>query len=68
VRKYWAIYNTKSEGGEVFMFFDRTVGGDIGWPSSQTWGTQLKDMGIDLAESAAKEAGKEAVKALISGA
>ncbi|HVQ91931.1 MAG TPA: hypothetical protein VMU51_12930 [Mycobacteriales bacterium] len=68
VHKYWAIFNTKSEGGEVFIFFDRTVGGDIGWPSSKTWGAQLKDLGMDLAESAAKQAGKAAVTALLSGA
>jgi hypothetical protein len=29
-----ALYNTVSK--EPLIFFDRTVGGDIGWPSSET--------------------------------
>jgi len=39
-----AIYNSKSEGGECMIYFDRTVGGDIGWPSSSTWTDQLKGL------------------------
>ena len=34
------LFNEKSEGdGEPLIYFDRTFGGDIGWPSSETvWG------------------------------
>jgi hypothetical protein len=70
VREYFAIYNTKAEAdlgkGEFLIFFDRTVGGDIGWPSSQTWADKAKDIGRDLLDKAAKEAAKAAVKALLS--
>src|SRR5215470_13715800 len=30
-----AIFNQKAD--ECLIFFDRTAGGDIGWPSSKTW-------------------------------
>ena len=36
-----ALYNDRAK--ECLLFFDRTVGGDIGWPSSKTWGAQLED-------------------------
>lgn len=36
-----AIYNTVTK--QPLIYFDRTVGGDIGWPDSKTWGQQLKD-------------------------
>ena len=49
--KYLAIYNEKA--GEFFIYFDRTAGGDIGWPSSKTWGGQLSDA---LLEQAKKKA------------
>jgi hypothetical protein len=35
-----ALYNEKEK--DCLIFFDRTVGGDIGWPSSTTWGQKLK--------------------------
>jgi hypothetical protein len=57
--EYLAIYNQKA--GEFFIFFDRTAGADIGWPSSKTWGKQLSEKVIE-------EAKKEAVKALIEAA
>jgi hypothetical protein len=34
-----AIYNVHARE----CLFDRTAGGDIGWPSSKTWGEQLED-------------------------
>jgi len=46
------LFNTKSEGGEPLIYFDRTVGGDIGWPSSKTWGDQLKNLGFEAAKKA----------------
>jgi hypothetical protein len=36
-----AIYNVHAR--ECLITFDRTAGGDIGWPSSKTWGEQLED-------------------------
>ncbi len=57
--QWFAIYNTK--GRECLLEFDRTVGGDIGWPSSKTWGDQLEDEIRD----AVKKHLKEAVVALL---
>lgn len=39
--KYSALYNDDIK--ECLIFFDRTAGGDIGWPSSQTWRDQAED-------------------------
>lgn len=40
--QYSAIYN---EGiNECLIFFDRTAGGDIGWPTSKTWREQAGDV------------------------
>lgn len=54
-----AIYNSKAGSaaspGSFLMHFDRTVGGDIGWPDSRTWGEQLGSFGTGLAWSAAKK-------------
>jgi hypothetical protein len=61
-RKYLAIYNQK--GGEFLIFFDRTRGGDIGWPSSQTWGAQLTD---ELLEQAKEKGVELLLKAAASG-
>ena len=36
-----AIYNTKAQ--QPLIYFDRTVGGDIGWPNSETWPAQIAD-------------------------
>jgi len=36
-----AIYNQKAR--DCLIYFDRTAGGDIGWPSSETWGEQIED-------------------------
>jgi hypothetical protein len=62
-----AIYNVKAESGhgqgEFFIYFDRSVGGDIGWPSSTTWRTKLEQAAVGLAEDAAREA----VRALVAG-
>ena len=35
-----AIYNEHAK--ECLLFFDRSAGGDIGWPSSKSWGAQLE--------------------------
>ena len=57
--QWFAIYNTHAR--ECLIEFDRTVGGDIGWPSSKTWGDQLEDEIRD----AVKKHLKEAVVALL---
>jgi hypothetical protein len=36
-----SIYNTVTK--QPLIYFDRTVGGDIGWPNSETWGDQIWD-------------------------
>jgi len=36
-----AIYNTVTK--QPLISFDRTVGADIGWPNSETWGEQISD-------------------------
>ena len=54
-----AIFNTSE--GEPLIFFDRTAGGDIGWPSSQTWWDQAEKLG----KEALKEATIEAIKSLL---
>jgi hypothetical protein len=60
-----AIYNTKD--AECFIYFDRTVGGDVGWPSSKTWGQQFKDKLGDLAGDALDKAIEGGMKKLLSG-
>jgi hypothetical protein len=37
-----AIYNKRA--ADCLIYFDRSVGGDIGWSSSQTWTDQLGDI------------------------
>lgn len=52
-----ALFNQSADGGrgEFLVHFDRTVGGDIGWPSSRTWGEQLRAAGVDLLTAEAKK-------------
>jgi len=50
-----AIFNEKSEDGECLIFFDRTVGGDIGWPSSKTWTKQLEGKAWSVVKKQALE-------------
>jgi hypothetical protein len=45
------------------MFFDRTVGGDIGWPDSKTWLNAAEDYIEDKVERHAK---KVAIAVLLS--
>lgn len=63
--EYLAIYNTKAK--ECFIFMDRTVGGDVGWPSSKTWGEQFQDKLGELAGKALEKAIEAGVKALLTG-
>jgi hypothetical protein len=55
-----AIYNSKA--GDCLIDFDRTVGGDIGWPSSETWGQQIQDAVM----KAIRDHWKEAVAFLLA--
>lgn len=48
---------------EPLMYFDRTVGGDIGWPDSQTWAEAGKEW---VKENGLEYAKKAAIAALIS--
>ncbi len=57
--KWLALYNQKA--GDCLIHFDRTVGGDIGWPGSQTWFDQLGD----VLTKAVKDHWKEAVALLL---
>ena len=54
-----AIYNDEAGSdaspGNFLIYFDRTVGGDLGWPDSKTWGEQAKSKLGPLAWAAAKE-------------
>jgi len=58
--EYLAIYDEKAK--EPMVYFDRTAGGDIGWPSSKTWGKQLEEKVVD----AVKEYGPKAVAAMLA--
>ena len=60
-----ALYNTV--GKECFLYMDRTVGGDVGWPSSKTWGEQFKDKLGDLAGEALEKAIEKGIAYLLSG-
>jgi hypothetical protein len=58
------LFNEK--GGECLIYFDRTVGADIGWPSSKTWSDQLGDLiEDDLKKAITNEVKQEAVKLLL---
>lgn len=48
-----ALYNEKSEGGECLMYFDRNIGGDIGWPSTRRFEDQAKQMAFSALQKAA---------------
>lgn len=54
-----AIYNRKIK--RFFVYFDRNVGGDIGWDDSMRWEDQLGDYLEDLI----KDYGDDAVRAAI---
>ncbi|MFZ4660547.1 MAG: hypothetical protein ACOYNY_26295 [Caldilineaceae bacterium] len=64
-QEWLAIYNEKSK--ECLIYFDRSAGGDIGWPSSQTWGDVLEDLAETITKEAWEQAKKAAVTALLAG-
>lgn len=54
-QEWIALVNMKATaGGEPLIYFDRTAGGDLGWPSSRTWGDQLKDRAWKLVKDEAR--------------
>jgi hypothetical protein len=62
-----AIHNAKAGSTQVpgvLIYFDRTFGGNIGWPDSQTWWDQAKDMLPGLA----RDVVTKLVMAKLSGA
>jgi len=59
-----AIYNKRA--GDCLIYFDRTLGGDIGWPSSKTWTQQFTEHLGKLLTQAVKEHWKEAVALLLA--
>lgn len=54
-----AIYNdaagSDASPGNFLIYFDRTRGGDLGWPDSKTWWEQARSKIGSLAGNAAKE-------------
>jgi hypothetical protein len=48
-----AIYNTETK--QPLIYFDRTVGGDIGWPDSETWPDQITDVAMQFIRDHWKE-------------
>jgi hypothetical protein len=60
--QYVAIYNRTAK--RFFMYFNRNVGGDIGWDDSARWGTQLGDALRDLIE----EYGDDVIRAAVLAA
>ena len=55
-----ALFNQTA--GDCLIYFDRTVGGDIGWPDSETWPEVIKDAVMQ----AIKDHWKEAVAYLLA--
>ena len=57
--QHLAFFNVNAD--ECLIYVDRNVGGDIGWPSTERWEEQLKDLAINVA----KEEGKRVVMAAL---
>jgi hypothetical protein len=55
--QWLAIYNEKCD--ECLVQFDRTAGGDIGWPSSKTWDEQIGDVLAEAVRNHARKAYKK---------
>lgn len=53
--EWFALVNVAADPplGEPLIFFDRTVGGNLGWPSSQTWSDKFKQEAWGIAKKAA---------------
>ena len=62
-RDWFCLWNMHGELGEPMIWFERTVGGNIGWPSSKSW----LDQGLDWAKGAVKKAVAEYLKSQAGG-
>jgi hypothetical protein len=45
------IFNEKEGGGECLIYFERTAGGSLGWPTSKTWTERLPGLAWDAAKA-----------------
>jgi hypothetical protein len=62
-RDWVCIWNMHGEYGEPLIYFQRTIGGNIGWPSSKT----LLEQGLDWAKEAVQKAVVEYFKSQAGG-
>lgn len=62
-RDWFCLWNMHGEIGEPMIWFERTIGGNIGWPSSKS----LLDQGLDWAKGAVKKAIAEYLKSQTGG-
>lgn len=60
---WFSIFNMHSQPGEPLIYFEREIGGNIGWPSSRT----LLDQGFSWAKEAAQKALAEYFKSQAGG-
>jgi len=58
-----SIFNMHSENGEPLIYFQREIGGNIGWPSSKT----LTEQGLDWAKDTVQKAVVEYLKSQAGG-
>ncbi len=59
----FSIFNMHNAEGEPLIYFQREIGGNIGWPSSET----LMDQGFKWAKDAAQKAIAEYLKSVAGG-
>jgi hypothetical protein len=59
----FSIFNMHNADGEPLIYFQREIGGNIGWPSSKT----LIDQGFEWAKDAAQKAIAEYLKSVAGG-
>jgi hypothetical protein len=60
---WFSIFNMHSQPGEPMIYFQREIGGNIGWPSSKT----LLEQGFNWAKEAAQKALAEYFKSQAGG-
>ena len=60
---WFSIFNMHSQPGMPLIYFEREIGGNIGWPSSKT----LMDQGFDWLKEAAQKALVEYFKSQAGG-
>jgi hypothetical protein len=60
---WFSIFNMHSQPGEPMIWFEREIGGNIGWPSSRT----LREQGLDWVKETAQRALVEYFKSQAGG-